>query len=97
MSVITSASKALKVANELTGSQGTSSNTGVHKGRTFKHWSFYVLLGGGLVGLVATIAASILTMYPLIACGVVLFVTSSVGAYYIRKFDTVGTGDHLAF
>ena len=88
MSVITSASKALKVANELTGSQGTSSNTGVHKGRTFKHWSFYVLLGGGLVGLVATIAASILTMYPLIACGVVLFVTSSVGAYYIRKFDT---------
>lgn len=88
MGVIASASKALKLANELTGEERASLETGKHQGRTFKHWSFYLLLGGSLVGVVATIAASILTMYPLIACGVVLFVSNAVGAYYIRKFDT---------
>lgn len=80
------AHEALNTANEVLGNKLDPKEV-IVEGRKYRHWSFYFLLLGATAGAVATLVASILTIYTLIAAGVILFVTNSVGAYYIRKFD----------
>lgn len=80
------AHEALNVANEVLGNKNDPREVNLG-GRRYRHWSFYLLLLGATAGAVTIIVASILTIYTLIAAGVILFVTNAIGAYYVRKFD----------
>jgi len=56
-------------------------------GHNIVHWSHYLLLGTGIVGLVTGIAAAILTQWPLVVATVVLAGSSFMGAYYIKELS----------
>lgn len=64
-----------------------SLSQGQLNGHTVIHWSHYVLLGTGIVGLVAAVAAGILLQWPLtISCGLLAF-SSLLGSYYIKELS----------
>lgn len=84
-SVVTGAFEAVKIANKVTGAvEGPAE--GKLEGRSFRHWSFYLLVTGSLVGVVAAVAGGVFNFPYLIAGGIILFVTNTVAAYYVKKF-----------
>ena len=90
MSVILGAAEALQFAKETVGDAvGEVSVEGEMGGRRYRHWSFWVLAAGATVGAVAAIAAFIFSVQTIIWSGAFIFVTNAIGAYYIRKFDTL--------
>lgn len=54
-------------------------------GHVIIHWSHYLLLGTGIVGLVTSVAAAILTQWPLVVATGILSATSFIGSYYIKE------------
>ncbi len=91
MDVIKGAAEAVKIAGAVT---GKSESEPLPNGRRYRHWSFYLLLSGAVMGAVATVALIITTavtslflLIPAIIMAAALFVTDLIGAFYIRKFD----------
>ncbi|CRX38825.1 hypothetical protein [Estrella lausannensis] len=90
MSVFLGAAEALQFAKETVGDAvGEVSIEGEMGGRRYRHWSFWVLAAGATVGAVAAVAAFIFSVQAIAWPSVFIFVTNSIGAYYIRKFDTL--------
>lgn len=89
VSVITGAHEAVKLANKVTQKEGSSKEEGKLKGKVYRHWSYYLLLTGAIIGAAGIVAASIYKLTLIIIVSSILFVTNSIGAYYVRKFATL--------
>ncbi len=53
------------------------------------HWSYKLFIAGSVVGAVAAVAALIFSMFPIIACGVLLCLTNAAAAFYVKKFSNL--------
>jgi len=90
VSVITGAHEAVKLANKITQKDGSSAKEGELKGKVYRHWSYYLLITGAFVSAAGIVAASILKLsIVIIISSSILFVTNTIGAYYVRKFATL--------
>ncbi len=80
--------EAQKVLGLKASSKTTASEQSVWRG---KHWSYYVLVGGCLVGAVIAVAGLIQQNGFHILSGCILFITTGIGAYYNKKFANLTT------
>ncbi|MCB1112618.1 MAG: hypothetical protein KDK72_08195 [Chlamydiia bacterium] len=87
-SIKVAAIEAIGVAREALGDDETEEEVSNYQGRNYKHWSYYLLVTGAIVGAATAIVAAIIGMTTLIVAGAALFVCNAVGAYYIARFDT---------
>lgn len=79
--LIASAREAIALGGQEPDAQGKLS------GHSVVHWSHYLLLGTGIVGLVAAVAAAILTQWPLVFATGMLTLSSLIGSYYIKELS----------
>ncbi|MBA3604213.1 MAG: hypothetical protein H0W50_11390 [Parachlamydiaceae bacterium] len=72
----------------LNDSKATASDQSVWQG---KHWSYYVLAGGCLIGAIIAVAGLILQNGFQVLSGCILLITNGIGAYYNKKFSNLTT------
>lgn len=78
------------IHSEITQNQATNTSNlaqGTLNGRSYTHWSYYIFMTGTVVGLVALVAAAILTNYIIITAGSAFFLFNALASYYIKKFS----------
>lgn len=66
--------------------------TGTLNGKTISPpWSYYVLVGGAIIGTISAVVATIVSMTPVIVGGIILMATNALGAYYIKSLGNLKT------
>ena len=56
-----------------------------------RHWSYGLMIGAAVVGAITAVVAIIFSQIPIIAAGVMLALTGSIGAYYLKEFGMLST------
>ena len=95
-SIEVAAKEAVKVIKRAIGDDKTEEEVSNYQGRNYKHWSYYLLVTGAIVGAATAIIAAIIGITTLIVAGAALFVCNAIGAYYIARFDTYNDLEDLA-
>jgi hypothetical protein len=88
MSALIQAKEALDLAQNVLEKKDPSIE-GDLKGRRVRHWSFFLLISGAAIGVGTLIGAIIIGVYAIATVCFVLFATNSIGAFFIRRFDTL--------